>query len=415
VSALGASGNGARAPGVVILTETYHPVRGGGETQARSLAQGLAERGWRVLVITRRSDRSLSPHEAMGGVRIRRIPPTGPARRKKWGLVLTGFWALIRHRAAYDVVLVSGFRLLGIPATTVGRLLGKACVLKADSLGEMSGDYFAAGLRSVAMTPRSWPFRAFLTARNRILEGAHAFVSISSVIRDELLGAGVAAHRIVSIPNSVNTVRFRPPDSLERIAARKALGFPLHRTVTVYTGRLVSYKGLPMLLRVWKELVMDGHPGVLLMVGAGGLDMHDCEEELKAYVDHHGLTNSVSFAGEVQDVQPFLQAADVFVLPSENEAFGISAIEAMANGLPVVSSDAGGLADVVDPNVTGLVFRSGDPVGLRRCLDRLLRDQHLRETLGRAGRDRAVAEYSEARIVSRYDALLAQCAHAQGG
>ena len=89
-------------------------------------------------------------------------------------------------------------------------------------------------------------------------------------------------------------------------------------------------------MRVWLE-VQRQHPNVkLLVVGAGGLDIHNCEAELKAYVIANGLQDSVHFTGSVENVHEYLQVADIFVFPTENEAFGISLIEAMACGLPAI-------------------------------------------------------------------------------
>ena len=114
---------------ICLLTETYHPVTGGGETQARALAKGLIRRGWSVLILTRRSDPRLPREDWLDGARIMRLGPTGASRKRKWGLLVTAFWALIRNRAEYDAVVVSGFRILGIPSVFATRLIGKACLL----------------------------------------------------------------------------------------------------------------------------------------------------------------------------------------------------------------------------------------------------------------------------------------------
>ena len=132
---------------ICILTETFHPVIGGGETQARALAEGLAARGAKAFVLTRRSSRGLDSNEQLGNISVRRLPPAGASHLNKWALSVTALPALLRLRERFDVVLVSGFRVLGMPALLACRMLGKACVLKADSLGEMSGEYFA---------PASW-------------------------------------------------------------------------------------------------------------------------------------------------------------------------------------------------------------------------------------------------------------------
>jgi glycosyltransferase involved in cell wall biosynthesis len=392
-----------------LITETFHPVRGGGETQARALAAGLVAHRWSVLVLTRRSDASLPSEEVVDGADVRRIPPTGRSRVSKWALLLTALWALWRHRRAYDVILVCGFRILGVPAVAVARLLGKRCVLKADSVGEMSGEYFEAGLARHGLSVRAFPLSVLLRARNRLLSRADAFVAISTPLEEELLAAGVESPRIVVIPNSVDVERFRPVEPVEKRSLRTRLGLPEDALIVVYTGRLVSYKGLPMLLAVWRDLVDEASQGapLLALVGSGGLDIHDCEEDLVRYVEAHALGGQVRFVGEVASVVEYLQAADALVLPSENEAFGLSAVEAMAVGLPVVVSDAGGLVDVVRDGVDGLRFRAGEREELQLALARLVADARLRGRLGEEARRAASTRFAETAVVERYAELLA--------
>ena len=147
-----------RMPRICIFTETYYPLVGGGETQAKALAEGLVGLGVEVIILTRRSDCSLLKTEAFGAITAHRLPPIGPEHGKKWGLLITAFPALWRLRNEYDLIFVSGFRIIGIVALVMGKLLGKSCVLKADSLGEMSGTYFAGGLAKIGLRPTTGPF-----------------------------------------------------------------------------------------------------------------------------------------------------------------------------------------------------------------------------------------------------------------
>ena len=124
---------------VCILTETFHPIVGGGESQARSLAEEFTRRDHEVIVVTRRTDRSHARQDRLGAVDIRRIGPAGSSPSHKWGLGASVMPTLFRLRDQYDVLLVSGFRIVGGPAVSLARRLRKPCVLKADSLGEMSG------------------------------------------------------------------------------------------------------------------------------------------------------------------------------------------------------------------------------------------------------------------------------------
>lgn len=393
---------------VCILLETYHPEIGGGETQGRLLAQGLSARGFEVVIVTRRTRRGLPRREAIGGVPVRRVGPAGPGRLKKWGLLLTAVPTLIGLRRSYDALLVSGFRILGIPAVVVGKLLGKTSILKADSNGEMSGQYFAPGLAHWGVSPSFPPFRILLAARNAILKRADAFVPLSSEIADEIAANGVEPAKIVPIPNCVDTGRFRPIGGGEKRRLRLDLGFPPDDAVVVFVGRLVRYKGLPLLLRVWREIARERPAARLILVGAGGMDLHNCEQELRGYAAANGMQESVVFTGFVGDVHRYLQAADLFVFPTENEAFGIALIEAMACGLPAVATWTGGIKDIATHEADALLVEPGAHDPLQGAIERVLGDPALAARLGAAARQTVIRRFSLEAVVSRYLELLSR-------
>jgi glycosyltransferase involved in cell wall biosynthesis len=116
------------------------------------------------------------------------------------------------------------------------------------------------------------------------------------------------------------------------------------------------------------------------------------------------------FAGQTDDVVPYLQAADVFAFPTENEAFGLALVEAMACGLPAVSTLIGGTADVLRPGATGLAVPPGDEGALREAIDRLLGQPELATAMGAHARRVALDEFSAARVVDAYAQLLERLA-----
>ncbi|MGH2536985.1 MAG: glycosyltransferase family 4 protein, partial [Candidatus Promineifilaceae bacterium] len=306
---------GVSAPAVCILTETYFPVVGGGETQAKALAEGLAAAGHQITVLTRRSQPELRSSEQIGPAWVVRLPPGGRNHTHKWGLLLSAGPALLRLRDRYDVILVCGFRILGLPAVLVGRWLGKPVVLKADSPGEMSGEFFQAGLARVRIPAARPLLNLFVRGRNRVLRRADAFVAISSEIGRELAAQGVPSELIHAIPNGVDADRFRPIAPADKRCLRERLGLPQEVPLVIYVGRLVSYKGLPELLEAWPDVRRACPDAHLILVGSGGLDIHNCEAALRARVAAGKLAESVRFAGEVAEVESHLKAADIFVLP----------------------------------------------------------------------------------------------------
>jgi glycosyltransferase involved in cell wall biosynthesis len=387
---------------VCILAETYPPEVGGGEAQARLLAEGLAESGCEVLVLTRRSNRQQPRTERTGRVSVLRLPPAGRGQFKKWGLTLPVLWVLSRRRRQYDVLLACPFRILGIAAVLVAERVGKPVVLKAETNGEMSGAFFLPGLRRWGLSDFTPGVRRFVEARNRVLRRAPAFVALSSAIRAELLDQGVVPERVHLIPNGVDTRRFRPPSPEERAELRGGLGIAPNAFVFVFAGRLVSYKGLPLLVRAWSDVYVRHDNARLMLVGGGGADIHACEAELRRLVAAGGLESAVTFAGEVTDVERYLKAADAFVFPTEREAFGIALVEAMACGLPVITTRTGGIVDIVTDEGDALVVSPGDGEQLVGAVERLLTDRPLSERLGRAARETALRKYACEPVVARY-------------
>jgi glycosyltransferase involved in cell wall biosynthesis len=391
---------------ICIFTETYYPVVGGGETQARLLADGLIANGHSVLILTRRSDAALRQHENYGDVSVYRLAPLGSGQLKKWGLLLSSLPALIQLRDQYDLIFVSGYRIIGLNAVLVGKLLRKPVVLKADSQGEMSGEFFEGGLKKLGVSHTASFFRLFLALRNAILKKANAFSAISPDIASEWTANRVPLHKIHLIPNGVDTTRFAPVNAEQKSFLRAKLNLPQAAIIAIYTGRLVSYKGLPLLLKVWDEIRSRHENAILLLAGSGGLDIHNCEAELREYVRSSSLEKAVIFLGALQNVPEYLQASDLFAFPTENDAFPSSILEAMACALPVVTTPVGAIKTIVTHGETGLLVEPGDFEQLFDAMDSMVSDKALASRLGQAAWQAVQHQYAVENIIRQYLSLF---------
>jgi N-acetyl-alpha-D-glucosaminyl L-malate synthase BshA len=139
-------------------------------------------------------------------------------------------------------------------------------------------------------------------------------------------------------------------------------------------------------------------PSVLLMVGEGPE-----RSSAQALARRLGIQERVRFLGTQEGVQELAAMADVFLLPSELESFGLSALEAMACGVPVVGSDAGGLPEVVTDGETGYLLPVGEVEAMASRVIFILRDEERRRRMGAAGRQRAEALFGAERIVTQYE------------
>jgi glycosyltransferase involved in cell wall biosynthesis len=388
---------------VLFLTESFHPVLGGGETHIRQLGGRLVAMGHEATVVTRRGEVGWPLEEEVDGIRVRRVPPTGPGRTGKYLMVPAALRAVLREGRRHDVLVVRGTRVLGVPGLVAARALGRPAVLQPEINGELSGEAFTWGWRrGKALAPAA---RAVVTLRNLWLRDADGFVAMSRRIRDEMVGAGVAPERVAVIPHGVDTIRFRPAEPGEKEALRTSLGLP-RGVLAVFTGRLLRGKGLETLLAAFAE-VAAGEPDVhLLLVGSGAGQALSVEDELRTEVRERGLGSRVVFAGRLDAVEGHLKAADLFVFPSMFEGLGISLVEAAACGLPAVASRTGGIVDVVEEGGSGLLVTPGRADQLGAALESLTRDARERARMGERARVVALERFDERDATRRYLSLF---------
>jgi glycosyltransferase involved in cell wall biosynthesis len=191
------------------------------------------------------------------------------------------------------------------------------------------------------------------------------------------------------------------PPRLDADAVRRTLGVR-ERPVVVSVGRLASQKDPMTLLAAARRLTA----GTVVLVGDGPL-----RPTAERYVRDHGLQNRVILSGMRTDVASILAVADVFVLASRWEGLPLAIIEAMMAGLPVVATRVGGVPELVEDGVTGVIVPPRDSEALAAALKRLLADPGLRSRMGRAGQERAFRDFAGDRMAREteelYEELLA--------
>jgi glycosyltransferase involved in cell wall biosynthesis len=231
--------------------------------------------------------------------------------------------------------------------------------------------------------------------RSLILSNSH-FVAISQQIEEELSAWGVPDERLDRFASGIDVAEYAPGVSPMESQLPT-------RPRTIFLGRLHPQKNLVVLLHAW-QLVRSQCPAAqLLLVGDGPQ-----RRELEQLVDELQLTQSVHFLGAQSNPLPYLQASDLFVLPSISEGMSNSLLEAMACGLPSVVSSAGGNVDLIQDGQAGLVADATTPTDLADQLTCMLSDSTLRQRCGAHARQLVGQQYSIQSIVDRYEALYRQ-------
>lgn len=171
--------------------------------------------------------------------------------------------------------------------------------------------------------------------------------------------------------------------------------------IILYVGRLDRSKGIPALLRAAHQVVQEA-PNVRF-VFAGSSHPTLRRTDLDQLMGHLSLNGRVQLLGHVfrDQLVEWYQRAQICVLPSYYESFGISALESMAFGVPVVATTAGALTEVVKDRITGFLVPPGNSEALARALLQLLRSRELRQRMGKAGRERALRSFGTEKIVDK--------------
>ena len=197
------------------------------------------------------------------------------------------------------------------------------------------------------------------------------------------------------IPNFVDVERFSPERADPALRARFAA--PDERLL-VHVSNFRTVKRVPDVVEVFARIAAV-EPARLLMVGSGPARA-PAEEELTRL----GLIDRATFLGPVDEVAPLLATSDLLLLPSENESFGLAALEAMASGVPVIATRTGGLPEVVEDGETGILADVGGTTEMAERGLEILRDERARRRMGDAARERAVDRYRGERVLGAYEA-----------
>ena len=254
--------------------------------------------------------------------------------------------------------------------------------------------------------PRGYVARAMRS----LVRHTARFVCISDYVAGLVRSYGIPPEKVTRIHCAIETgVAREHPSTL-----REELRLADDAVVVGSTGIWRPNKGFPIFIAAC-ERVQSRRPGTRFLLG-GRAYAPDAGFATSIWVRGQFLraSGTLHFTGFQKDVNRFLSALDVFVLPSECEPFGLILVEAMARGVPVVATAAGGVPEIVIHNRTGLLVPPNDPRAMGDALIRLAGDAVLRDRLGAAGREHVRRHYSLGRMIRDYEALWEQTLASRG-
>jgi len=390
---------------------------GGMNVYVRDLTRELGREGIRVDVFTRSQDEHVPHvlHDLGYGNRVVHVPagPEIPLPKPELTHYLPDFVAGVRRFAAeknihYDVVH-SHYWMSGLAAMELAKDWDIPIVHMFHTLGHMKNRV----ARSLAEVEGSYRVEGEL----QVIRGVDRIVAATLAEKAQLQFLyKTDARKIIVLPPGVDTSRFYPipPDE-----AKAVVGIPPEDNLLLFVGRIEPLKGVETLLHaislVRRQGLLDCCPHYLAVIGgepdASPDEMSAEMARLQELSNELGIGDVVIFLGkQSQDSLPYYySSADVVIVPSHYESFGMVALEAMACGTPVVASQVGGLAFLVQDGITGFHVPDGEPSALCEKLSELIRNPGLRERMGKQAADYA-REYAwekiAPRIIEVYQAVL---------
>lgn len=226
---------------------------------------------------------------------------------------------------------------------------------------------------------------------------SRALVGVSDATADDLRRTlSSVADRVRVVPNGIPFV------AGNRAGARASLGLGDAKRLILAVGNLYPVKGHDVLLRAFAMIANEPESSAWSVAIAG---RGEAEASLRQLAAELGIADRVQLLGLRSDVPDLLAAADLFVLPSRSEGLPLALIEAMGASLPIVSTEVGGIAEVVTRDVEAVLVPPENPAHMAKALTNMIGDPESRQALGRAARQRATSAYSVESMGDRYEAL----------
>ena len=246
-----------------------------------------------------------------------------------------------------------------------------------------------------------------LATEKECLETADRIVATSPQEQEHMRSLVSPNGSIDIIPCGTDIERF---GAIDRMTARQTLGLDPDAQIVFYIGRFDPRKGIETLVRAIGQSKHRISPKLQLIIGGGSRpgrsdgDERERIEDIVAELDMGGMT---TFPGRIsdEDLPLYYAAADITVVPSHYEPFGLVAIEAMASGTPVIASDVGGLQFTVDSESTGLLVEAKNDAAFSKAIDRILDTPEWQVQMGNAARQRVESYFSWQGVASQLDAL----------
>lgn len=347
---------------------------GGGEVYTINLCQKLIAKGYNVMLACRTGS-DISQIASKKGITLLELPLTGAVDfRSAWKL------SQYCRKNEIDIVHVHLARDYWIARYLKAILPGIHLIFTRHLLKPIRTTFF-----------HKWLFKK-----------VDKVIAVSNAVKESLLVQNLLPpERIITIYNGIDVNRFASASSG---TIRKELGFDKNLKIIGIIGQIAPHKGSDLFIES-AALVSRQYPNTRFLLVGNDFQNGKYIEELRQISLNLGIGDKVFFLGQRTDIPEIMKDLDIFVLASKNEPFGLVITEAMAAGLPVIATNAGGAIEIVLNNKTGLLVSPDQPASLANAIGILLENEYLAQTFGKAGQKRAFEKFDLDRMVEEIIAV----------
>lgn len=379
--------NALRGIRVCAFSHYFPPHFSGAGLYALTLAKEFAKRGVQFIFVT--VDNSGLPRkDEYQGFEVYRVAE-GRMKHGEFALWWNLASALYSLRDRFDIIHAFGSTYRNSAIGPISKLLGK----KSLTTVSMANN----DLHPIAMG--TWAGHL----QRHFLGFVDRYISLSHRITEEIRGLPIDSSKAVEIPQGVDHQRFAPASEAEKAALRRKLQLP-ENPLALYVGVFDGRKNVRWLVETWAKN-SDFFLGVnLVLVGPASRDHRDSglRQSLQTWVRQRGLENRVLFRDFCPQIEDYYRAADIFVLPSQNEGMPNVVVEAMASGLPCIVTSISGTTDLVEHERTGMLFEVNSESSFLAAMGPVTGSRETRRGFGAQARRISMDRFSTEKIADRY-------------
>lgn len=377
---------------ICMLCPYFPPLTSGAGLQAISLAKELRRKNIHVFFIALKLG-SLPEYEVIDGFEVYRVDVKEgsniTADLMNWSSLIG---MLLKKKRQYDIIHCHGLTFYEAICGLIGKITKKPVIAKLTLAGT-----------EVHLNGRVTGF-----LHKSLIKRFDKLVPISRELIRELEEINMNMNKVEYIQNGVDLKRFKLPSEEEKARLKRKLNIK-GKKVAIFVGVIDPRKGIHHLVEAWNQCCKN-LPGATLVILGPKPDSENRWSDQKFYEDFIGKLDeagdgSIQYFGKVKNVEDFLKASDMLVLPSKAEGLPNVLLEGMACNLPIVCTRIGGNVDLVREGVNGYLFDFGDTERLQKAISRLMDNEDERVSFGNESRKIIEEGYSIETVASRYEKL----------